>query len=133
MHVWPHLRYLNEPVEKVGAVLDIHVHVREELAQPDEDLVKVRQDVPSRHLTAGTQRATPRNAQAKQHRNTSETTPTEGRRYTIRSGRISRLRRIPIRQVRSHQARQKTNMRQLYRFEHMPFDCGIVCTISNGS
>lgn len=71
MYVWSDLGYLDEPVEQVGAVLDIHVHVREELAQPDEDLVKVRQDVPSRHLSAGRQHE----AQCNEPNNTEGVTP----------------------------------------------------------
>lgn len=44
--------YLDEAVEQIGAILDVDIDVREQLAQTDENLVEVRQDVSSRHLRA---------------------------------------------------------------------------------
>lgn len=87
------LQYLNEPVEQVGAVLDIHVYVREELAQADEDLVKVRQYVPSRHLTAG------RQAGSMRRNATSQTTPKALHHQVEPPLNATRLRRIPVRCV----------------------------------
>lgn len=45
-------QYLDEAVEQIGAILDIDVDVREQLAKANEDLVEVRQDVSSGHLHA---------------------------------------------------------------------------------
>jgi len=44
------VQYLDKTVQQVRAVLNIHVHVREELAQAHKDLVEVPQDVAPRHL-----------------------------------------------------------------------------------
>jgi hypothetical protein len=41
---------LDQPVQQARAVLHVHVHVREELAEAVEDLVEVAEDVRARHL-----------------------------------------------------------------------------------
>lgn len=47
---------LDEAVKQVGAVLDVDIHICEQLAQPIEDLVEVRQYVASRHLSQQNER-----------------------------------------------------------------------------
>lgn len=46
--------YFDKAVQQIRAVFDVHIHVREELAQADEDLVEVQQNVASRNLVRHT-------------------------------------------------------------------------------